>query len=169
METELTDQELTLRPYTLADAEYHLTHEDEEIEKWLSGGKSTKESVEKWILRNADHWKNGGPIFNFAVVDNGVLVGMVEANSDREAIRELEEGDVNISYAIFPEARGHGYASRAVTLLMKFLKHKGFKRAIIRVEPENTASMGVPLKLGFTHLRDPDGKEWKFVEYGKEL
>jgi hypothetical protein len=45
----LTDGVIRLRPLTQADAAAHLAGEDEEIEKWLSGGRSTAAMVETAI------------------------------------------------------------------------------------------------------------------------
>lgn len=168
MENELTNGTISLRPYTLADAHYHLTHEDAETEKWLSGGKSTIESVTSWIQRNAESWAAGGPVFNFAVVDQlDTLLGMVEARPIDASAFNTQEGDMNISYGIYPEARGKGYAVEGVKLIMQFLKNVGFKRAIIRVNPENTASLSVPRKLGFEELKDESKDE--LIAFGKVL
>ncbi|MBP9815754.1 GNAT family N-acetyltransferase [Candidatus Woesebacteria bacterium] len=168
MKVELTNGNITLRPFTLADAEYHLTHEDQEIEKWLSGGKSTLESVTTWIQRNADSWAVGGPVFNFAIVDtSGTLVGMVEARPIDPAAFTTQEGDVNISYGIYPEARGKNYAVEAVELIMQFLKTHDHNRAVIRVNPEKIASLSVPRKLGFVELEDASKDE--LIAFGKLL
>lgn len=170
MGIQLTDGHITLRQFDLADAPYHLAHEDEEIEKWVSGGKSTPESVKAWIEKNAQHWENNGPVFNFAVTDsNGVLIGMVEANSDQTVIPELQDSDANISYALFADARGKGYATRAVTLMMTFLKNKHFKRAIIRVDAKNEPSQGIPQRLGFEQISSKNAKEGDLITFAKIL
>lgn len=168
MKSELQNGLLTIRPFALEDADYHLAHEDEEIQKWLSGGKSTLESVENWIIRNQESWKQNGPIYNFAVTYADNLIGMVEANSDGVTIPELEEGDVNISYAIYSQERGKGFATCAITLLLSFVKEKGFKRAIIRVEHDNHFSHGVPKRLGFTRKEQNDPNQ-KYIIYTKTL
>ncbi|MFY9814537.1 MAG: GNAT family N-acetyltransferase [Dehalococcoidales bacterium] len=66
------------------------------------------------------------------------------------SIERIKEGDANISYGLYPAARGKGYAARAVSLMAGFLKAKGLKQAIIRSEPENTGSLKVPKRCGFT-------------------
>ena len=168
METKLTNGTLSLRPFTLDDAEYHLTHEDSETEKWLSGGKSTLESVTAWIQKNAESWANGGPVYNFAVTDaSKTLIGMVEARPIDRTVFNLQDGDMNISYGIYPKARGNGYAAQAVQLLMQFLKEHGFKRAIIRINPDNTASLSVPRTLGFEKLQGESKDE--LIAFGKTL
>jgi hypothetical protein len=42
----LTDGVVFLRPLTAEDAAEHLAGEDEEMAKWLSGGRSTLENVQ---------------------------------------------------------------------------------------------------------------------------
>jgi RimJ/RimL family protein N-acetyltransferase len=150
MEIELSDGAITLCPFRLDFAEEHLAGDDEENIKWLSGGISSIDTVRQWILRNEESWKNDGPVFNFAIFDSieNKLVGMVEANSD-PTIDGLSEGKVNISYNVYPSARGKGYATRAVLLLTGFLKEKGFNAALIRVHPDNRNSLGVPKRAGF--------------------
>lgn len=145
----LMDGIITLRPFVLADAKAHLAGEDSEQIKWLSGGKSTLEDVKNWITKNQNYWENDGPIFNFAVVAEDKLVGMIEANTDYESLEGVEVGDANISYGLYPPSRGKGYTTKAMNLLVGFLKDKGVKRAVIRVDPGNIDSLKVPERLGF--------------------
>jgi RimJ/RimL family protein N-acetyltransferase len=147
---ELVGENINLRPFELSDAEIHLKGEDDEQIKWLSGGKSNLEGVREWIVRNKKYWEENGPIFNFAITDkNNNLIGMIEANSDYKELDGLSKDDANISYGLYPEARGRGYAIEAVSLVLDFLKDKGFKRAVIRVNPENKDSLKVPHRCGF--------------------
>lgn len=151
-----SDIKVALRPFQLTDAEEHLAGEDDEQVKWLSGGVSTLEGVKNWILRNQKYWEEEGPIFNFAITDkhNKTLLGMVEANSNYSDLEGLEKDDVNISYGLYPHARGKGYAIAAVLLMVDFLKEKGFRRAVIRVNPENKNSLQVPKRCGFSEHRE---------------
>jgi len=155
---ELTDDEIVLRPFTVADVPAHLAGDDAEQAKWL-GGKSTEESARSWIQTNQEHWKTGEPIYNFAIRNaEDQLVGWVEANVDHEGLG-LSEGDANISYAVYPHARGKGYVGKAITLLESFLAEKGIKRSVIRVSPENTASLAVPMRLGYDDKGDGVSKD----------
>jgi RimJ/RimL family protein N-acetyltransferase len=148
---ELTDQVVLLRPFVLKDVEEHLAGEDEVQIKWLSGGKSTRETVRNWIQRNQESWEKDGPVFAFAISDAKTqrLIGMVEANTDDENVEGIQKGEANISYGLSPFARGKGYGSRAVNLMMDFLKRKGLHAAIARVDPTNEDSLKVPLRCGF--------------------
>src|SRR3989344_93161 len=128
---EISGQTINLRPFELSDAEEHLAGEDEEQIKWLSGGKGNLEGVQNWIKKNKEQWENNGNIFNFAITDkDNKLLGMVEANSNFKELDGLIEGDANISYGLYPDARGKGYTTEAINLILDFLKSKGFNRAI---------------------------------------
>lgn len=159
----LTDGIITLRPFTLEDAEEHLLGEDTEQIKWLSGGKGSLEGVKNWITKNLQYWGKNGPIFNFAITNtNDQLIGMVEANSDYENIEGIEQGDANISYGLYPQFRGQGNASRAVDLITNFLKTKGFKRGVIRTNRENEPSIKVAIACDFekeNNITLNDGEE----------
>lgn len=151
--TELTDGSVLLRPFRIKDAREHFLGQDKALIRWLTNKKSTLEEIKDWIRKNQKYWENNGPIFNFAIVDTkkNKLVGMVEANFNYKTLEVLREreGEVNISYGLYPFARGKGYASRAVNLIVAFLKDKGFSRATITVRPENKNSLKVPLRCGF--------------------
>lgn len=158
-DNQLIDGTIILKPFELEDAAAHLAGEDIEQETWLSGGKSTLESVQTWISKNQEYWKNDGPIFNFAVWVNEKLVGMVEANTDKERVEGMEDGQANISYGIYPEYRGKGYAIKAVNLLLGFIKSKGLEQALIRINPTNIKSLSIPIKCGFKEIGEIKIKE----------
>ncbi|HVT01400.1 MAG TPA: GNAT family N-acetyltransferase [Patescibacteria group bacterium] len=169
---EIQDETIKLRPFELEDAEEHLAGEDEEQIKWLSGGKGTIEGVRDWIKKNKEQWENNGHILNFAITDkqSGKLLGMIEANGHSQELEGLEEGDVNISYGLYPFARGKGYATNAVNLILKFLKEKGFKRAIIKVNPNNKDSLKIPLRCGFVEGKTIITKDKeKLIIFRKDL
>ena len=171
-QVELTDGVIAMRPFRPEDAESHLAGEDEEQIRWLSGGKSTLASVRSWIESNEKSWEDGGPVFNFAIwsLADQNLVGMAEANTANLGIEGLESGDANISYGIYPRARGKGYATRAVNLLLQFLKSKKFKRAVIRIDPRNTYSVTVPIACGFRATGDiVHTEQGELAVYLKEL
>lgn len=94
----------------LKDVEEHLAGEDEEQIKWLSGGKSTRETIRNWIQRNQEYWEKDGPIFPFAIVEEKTqtVIGMVEANTDDERVEGIQKGEATISYGLYPFARRKG-------------------------------------------------------------
>lgn len=134
--------------------------------------KSTLQTVTDWIKKNQRYWETDGPIFAFAICEkqSNQLIGMIEANTDRTKIPELEQGDANISYMLYPKARGKGYMAHAMSLMLEFLKQKGVKRAIIRVKPENIKSVNVAKRYGFQYERNYLNKDQhKFDTYIRVL
>jgi RimJ/RimL family protein N-acetyltransferase len=63
--------------------------------------------------------------------------------------------EVEIGYGLVEEARGHGVASEAVTGLLAQIDRLGV-RVRASVTPDNTASVRVLAKCGFTQLRGSD-------------
>src|SRR5260370_40068953 len=57
----LTDGVIFLRPLTAEDAADHLAGEDEEMAKWVSGGRGMPATVEAFIRNGREDWRNGGP------------------------------------------------------------------------------------------------------------
>jgi len=78
----VTDGIIQLRPLTQADATAHLAGEDDEMAKWLSGGRSTPATVQTAIASFEEQWHSAGPRRAFGVFacSNGQLIGFVEAN-----------------------------------------------------------------------------------------
>lgn len=144
----VSDGVVFLGPMSLDDVEPHLTGEDQPTVRWLSGGVSTRETVSAWITRNRESWRGGGPIRSFGIRDvSGELIGMVEANLDMQGVRA---GVANISYGLYPRARGSGFATRAVLLICDYLRDSTpTDTALIQVDIDNEASARVPVRAGF--------------------
>ena len=161
MKIELTDTVIRLQMLEAADAPVHLAGDDALAQRYLSGGLSTLDTVSAWIERCRLSWERGGPVRCLAIrtAARDVLVGYIEANLDHPAYRP---GVANISYGLYPRARGHGYATRAVRLILDDLRRRTAARAaVIQVEPANHASLHVALRAGFRHLGErltTDGK-----------
>lgn len=168
-----SDGVIRLRQFTLEDAEAQLAADDDENIKWLnSGKKSTLESVRNWILKNQNFWENDGPVFAFAVelISENKIIGAVEANTNHKNFPRFKEGDVNISYMTYPDYRRKGYASKAVLLILNFLKEKNFKRAIINVHKDNKGSLKIPVKCEFIEIGSFIGKNGEeMIEFIKAL
>jgi len=64
---------------TAEDAADHLAGEDEEMAKWVSGGRSTPANVETAIQNWQENWRTGGPRRAFGVFDcvTNRLVGFI--------------------------------------------------------------------------------------------
>src|SRR3989344_6897400 len=159
-----TDNTIILKPFKVKDAPMHLAGEDADQQRWVSGGKSTLETVEAWIKKNQEYWNNNGPVFNFAIwdVQSHELLGMIEANIDPNKVEGIQEGDANISYGLYPKARSKGYITKAVALIEKFLKEKGLEHAVMRINKENISSLKVPERCGYQEtgkITTKDGEE----------
>jgi RimJ/RimL family protein N-acetyltransferase len=116
----LTDGVIQIRPLTQADVAAHLAGEDEEMAKWLSGGRSTAATVQTAIDKFEEQWGTGGPRRAFGVFDcsNDQLIGFVEANLELLG----NPAEVNVSYGIFPPWRGRRLAGRAIDLVAEYLR-----------------------------------------------
>jgi hypothetical protein len=65
--TTFTDGVVLIRPLAISDAESHFAGEDDEMIRWLSGGRSTLESNRVFIADTLRMWAAGGPQFVFGV------------------------------------------------------------------------------------------------------
>lgn len=151
----LSDGVITLRCLELSDCAAHLAGEDEDQVRWLNEGhRSTADRVPTWIRSNQQEWLTGGPRRHVGIRDarSDTLVGNAEAHL---ALHDLAPGEVNLSYAVFPEWRGRGTAARAVMLLCGWLASTTAARtAVLRIAPGNEPSRRVALAAGFW---DPEG------------
>ena len=112
MLTALTDGAIFLRPLELHDAADHLSGEDDEMARWLSGGHSTLADVQRCITSCQENWRAKGPIRAFGVFDcaSGKLIGSIEAN-----LAYRQAGPSKVSYGVFPGWSRKGIADRART------------------------------------------------------
>jgi RimJ/RimL family protein N-acetyltransferase len=144
----ISDGVLTLSPLTRLDATEHLAGEDRELQQWLNGGVSTPETVASYLDVVERRWREGAPIYHFAirVGPRLHLAGTVDAY-----LEGSEWADANVAYGVYPAWRGRGIASRAVLLSLSYLgAHTTARRAFIRVHPGNAASAAVARATGFT-------------------
>jgi len=58
--------------------------------------------------------------------------------------------DCWLGYTLAPEYTGQGYASEAVSGILDWLTTNGYRRALAEVDPENTASVRLLERLGFS-------------------
>jgi RimJ/RimL family protein N-acetyltransferase len=150
---------------TAENAVEHLAGEDDEMVKWLSGGRSTPASVEKAILNLQQNWQSGDPGWAFGVFDCATnrLVGLVEVN----LARMVEPGQVNVSYGVFRPWRRQGLAVPTINLMNQHLRTATEARQIVlRIAPANLASLKFAEKAGFTFrglFDEPEGRMARYV------
>jgi RimJ/RimL family protein N-acetyltransferase len=164
-----SDGVVLIRPLAVGDAEVHHAGEDDEIVRWLTGGRSTVPSNRVFIADSLELWRNDGPQFVFGVrrADNDELTGTIDV---RTVEPYLLAGQVNIAYAVYPRWRGRGIATRAVRLMVEFLRARpGAREAVIRVDPDNLRSVGVARAAGFTLTHRTDDEHGRLDWYVRAL
>lgn len=163
-----TDGIIFLRPLTPEDAAAHLAGEDEEMAKWVSGGRSTMATVQAFIARSQESWRNGGSRRPFGIFDSatGKLIGFIEVNQSPA----LETHQVNVSYGIFREWRGRGLVVKAIDLVEKYLRAAtNTRQVVLKVSAANTASLRVAEKAGFIFIGIFHEAEGDFVRYVRDI
>lgn len=145
----LGDDVLTLRCLRASDVAAVLAGEDDEQVRWLTEGRRSEPArTGEWVAENQAQWRTGGPRRHLGIVDRatGALAGGVEAHF---AVPELPTGSVNISYWVFPQWRGRGYAARAVRLVCAWLRDAtDADTAVLRVDAGNAPSLRVARDAG---------------------
>jgi len=127
---------VTLRPSRPEDAQALVEGRDDEFFRWIGPGSDTPNPAACiWI--------------------GDLLVGWVDYDLERDW---LEPGEVNVGYYLFPAARGKGYASRAVGLLLLHLEHETEHAvATLLIDRGNARSLRLARRLGFEAKREFDG------------
>jgi RimJ/RimL family protein N-acetyltransferase len=94
---------------------------------------------------------------------DGHLVGWVDYDVDHAWLRP---GEVNVGYCLFPSARGKGFASRAVELLLLHLERDtDYAVATLLIDPENVRSLALAHRLRFVEKGEVDGQ----LFFGREV
>lgn len=143
---------------------------------WLTGGYGTAETTRRHFELLARNAAEGRGKRGFGVWLDGRLAGYVDCDPDN--LDGLTDGDVSISYATHPWARGQGVATAAVEQICDYIHANAIgAAAVIRVEPANQASVRVAEKTQFLFDReiasstdfDADGTAKKFRLYRRHL
>jgi RimJ/RimL family protein N-acetyltransferase len=158
---ELTDGVVRLRAVTLADVDVWMAGEDAEQIRWFEfPGPAPRQNVEQAIRGWAASWAAGGFVRQWGICEGGDdrVVGGVE-------VHDLGGHEVNLSYVVFPPARGRGLATRAARLALGYAAaDMGAAAAVLRVLEGNAASLGVARRLGAVESgREPSERGGTFV------
>jgi RimJ/RimL family protein N-acetyltransferase len=142
----LQDGVVTLNRHTDDDIPAHIAGEDEETARrfgWWPKT-STLATVRDAFARWAHDWETGGPVRAFATRDQatGRLVGGCE-------LRIKPDGPANVSYWTNATDRGHGCASRSLTLLLRYARSIGIRDAEAHIAADNHPSRRVAGNAGF--------------------
>ena len=138
----LTDGAVTLRPSTPADAATIVAGRDAVSERFLGPG-------------------DPDPRPAFCIVVDGTVVGWVDHDTERTW---LQPGQVNVGYHVFPAHRGHGYATRAVGLLLGWLAAQGVVAATFLIHPHNAPSLALVARLRIPRARDIDAQPYYVLD-----
>ncbi|HEU5244840.1 MAG TPA: GNAT family N-acetyltransferase [Gaiellaceae bacterium] len=134
-----TDGVVSLKPPQPGDTQSLVQGRDDEFFRWLGPGS-----------------ENPAPIACVWVGDE--LVGWVDYDVERDW---LKPGEVNVGYYLFPDARGKGYASRAVELLLLHLdRETEHEVATLLIDRENLKSLALARRLGFEAQGEIDGESF---------
>jgi RimJ/RimL family protein N-acetyltransferase len=142
----LHDDVIILNAYTDADAAAHAAGEDEETAcrfGWWPE-KTTEARARNAFANWARNWETDGPERTFAARDavTGRLVGGCE-------LRIQPDGSGNVSYWTASGERRHGYATRALALLLQYAGSIGVTRLESHVAADNLGSRRVSEQNGF--------------------
>ncbi len=152
-----SDGIVTIRPPLLEDLDADLeSKDDRQIDwMWLPGERETWSAMTSWQQR--DHARRelqrrrdafgAGPKWTFSVdAHEAACVAYVDCDLGNE---DVQAGEANIAYSAHPHHRCKGHVSRAVRLVMQFLReHTGAREAHIIVDAENIDSLHVALAVG---------------------
>ncbi len=132
----VTDDVVVLRPLCEAELATPVAGRDAEFDRWL-GAESEMD-----------------PPFAGIVVGD-LVVGWIDFDIERA---RLEHDEVNIGYFLLAPARGHGYATRSVELLLQVLVDTtAYRVATLLIASENQRSLAVARRAGFEAADDIGG------------
>ena len=153
----IADQVIQLRPLSPEDAETHLLGCDPVTVESLGGGEPPNRShVQLWLTKSASTWAEGEQVLVLGIEDTatGTLFGIVGI---QRGLDYLQPGQVNLTYALYPNWRGRGYATRAVRLATEVARRAApVREFVIRAAAWNGTSIRVAQRLGFQHSRTTD-------------
>ncbi|MEO1056450.1 MAG: GNAT family protein [Actinomycetota bacterium] len=137
----LHDDELTVRPFVVGDRAAMIAGRDDEFRRFLPDASSDPQ-----------------PMASICV--SGTVVGWIDYDHDDDR-HWLRADQVNMGYNVFPEHRGHRYASRALRLLTRFLlAHEPPLHPTLLIDPQNAPSMATASLAGFEDTGVVDGERF---------
>ncbi|MEV0359872.1 GNAT family N-acetyltransferase [Nocardia sp. NPDC050697] len=140
----LRDADLTLRPWTTADAAaVYAAFTDPAIMRWHRRRADSVAETEGWIR----DWRATWPArtaANWAAVTDGAVTGRVSLTGF-----DFRSGNAAVAYWTLPAARGRGLAPRGVRAAVSWAFAVGFHRLELTHSVRNAASCRTAAKSGF--------------------
>jgi RimJ/RimL family protein N-acetyltransferase len=153
---ELTDGVVSLRPWTMDDAEFlHAACRDADIRRfWLREPLETVDDARVVIDAIAAAWDE----YRSSGTMKGLAFLIADATSQaRLGLCGVDEwfadDTVQIGYFLAAVARGRGYATRGVRLLTEWLVDLGAAKVFASTDATNFPSAAVLRRAGFVHER----------------
>jgi RimJ/RimL family protein N-acetyltransferase len=143
----LADEEVLLRPWTLADVPaVTAACQDPEVSRWTVIPREYTELHATEFIATRDTDRAAGRELSFAVVGNDdVLLGAIGMSNFDWADHKGE-----IGYWMAREARGRGLGTRALRLLSRWaIEGLGLERLELMANPANEASQRLAERAGF--------------------
>ena len=107
--------------------------------------------IEYSKIENNEHLEYG-------VYLNDALIGFINNC-------EFNEEEIEIGYVIHPDHKGQGYATEAVSAVLKDLFSMGFTKVVTGYFEDNTASRRVMEKCGMYQIEKSDVMEYRGVNH----
>jgi RimJ/RimL family protein N-acetyltransferase len=139
---------IVLRPWRDEDIVPALTGHDAEVAHWLASPfpAATVEGGHEGVAELRRDYA-GGRRAGFVIDHDGTVVGSVE-------VRDVGNGTGRLSWTLFADHRGQGFAARAVRLLVDYalvdaaLDGLGLSRVEAEIEPGNDRALRVATRAG---------------------
>jgi len=143
----LTDEIVELRPLRPSDADDYLALESEpDVARYRMGGPVTRQSAAMRCATAEYRWL-AGDMAQCVITDAAT---QAFAGTIQLVNREPATATMMLGYALLPQARGKGLATRAVNLLTDWAFTIGAIRVVAGTFPDNTSSRAVLQRAGFT-------------------
>ena len=110
------------------------------------------EAMEKMLAESLAKNHEGKYFQLFAVMDDTLCVGFV-------SLYETAPGEISCGPEIKPQYRQQGYGYLAVRTALEQATLMGYTKAIAQIRQDNTASIALHQKLGFTLCRSYTNKK----------
>jgi RimJ/RimL family protein N-acetyltransferase len=137
-------------PEDAPDLRAALDESDRHLRPWIPFMKDESRSMEEtvdWLRLHRSNF-DSDVMYRYGVFekDSGVLLG------ENMLLGRVGPGGFEVGYWTHVNSGGHGYATEASCAMIRVaFELAGVERVEIHCAPDNTASVAIPAKLGFSH------------------